>query len=54
MAFGFVGSASVLGIFNFAFLLYFFSFFVLFAPNHTQGDQAQCLSFFPSCLLLDP
>lgn len=30
MAFGFVGSASVLGIFNFAFLLYFFSFFFFY------------------------
>ena len=41
--------------FNLAFLFSsFFFFFNLFAPNHTQGDQAQCLSFLPSCLLLDP
>lgn len=26
----------------------------LFAPNHTQGDQAPCLSFLPSCLRLEP
>lgn len=36
------------------FLCLFSSSSFLFAPNRTQGDQAPCLSFLPSYLLLEP